>query len=462
MKEPANRFLLILAVSLFLPNPSAMAEPAPAEVSGHVLYLERIATPADARLEVVLQDISKAGAPAERLGEMIVQPAGQPPYEFRIAYDPARIDPRHTYSVSARLYDRNELLFVTDQVHQVITRGFPSTLTVRMRQVERPAPGPLGELPAHFAGRLPCADCPGIETRIDLLPDNIFLLRENYLDRDGGPFYDIGRYLISSGHEQLILYGGREAPLRYAISSPDSLRLLDRDGGHIESELDYSLSRQSDLPLLEPRLLLGGEYRYMADAGRFRECLTGLDMPVAAEGDNRAIQEAYIEAREEPGQELRISLEGRIEQRLPMEGTEPVPTLVPERFVGIWPGLDCPEPVSAATLENTYWRLVLVEGSGIERFDNQREPHLIFRETGELAGSDGCNRLIGRYQARGGSIEFSSLAATRMLCSHGMEQAQVIHDALELARHFRIIGPQLEVLGEDEDLLMRLEAVALD
>lgn len=433
-----------------------------AEVNGKALYFERIAAPPNARLEVVLEDISKAGAPAERLGEMIVEPAGQPPYEFRIEYDPAQIDPRHTYSVSARLYDGAELLFVTDEVHQVITRGFPSTVTLRMRQVERPAPHPLGELPANFAGTLPCADCPGIETRLDLLSDSVFLLRENYLDRDGGPFYDIGRYRIASGHEQLVLYGGREAPMRFAISGPDSLRLLDRDGGHIESELDYSLSRQPGLPLLEPRLLLRGEYRYMADAGRFRECLTGLDMPVAAVDDNRALEEAYIAAREEPGQTLMVSLEGRIAQRPPMEGPHSVPTLVPERFIGIWPDLGCPEPVNAATLENTYWRLVLLDGSGIERFDNQREPHLIFRESGELAGSDGCNRMIGQYRASGRSIEFSHLAATRMMCAQGMEQAQDFRDALELARHFRIIGNQLEVLDADEKLLMRLEAVALD
>ncbi|MBS3746290.1 MAG: YbaY family lipoprotein [Wenzhouxiangellaceae bacterium] len=433
-----------------------------AEVSGEAVYFERIAAPPDARLEVVLEDISRPGMSAERLGEMIVEQAGQPPYEFRIEYDPAQIDPRHTYRVAARLYDGDELLFVTDTVHQVITRGFPNTVDVRMRRVERPRRHPLGDFPAQFAGTLPCADCPGIDFRLDLLADGVYLLRQTYQDRDGGPFYDVGRYLVTSRRDRIALHGGREAPMRFAISDSDTLRMLNRDGGRIESELDYSLSRQPELPLLEPRLLLRGEYRYLAGAGRFRECLTGLDMPVAAEADNRALEAAYLEARDTPGEPLLVSLEGQIAQRQPMEGPGPVPTLVPERFIGISPDLDCPSPVSAATLENTYWRLIQLNSSAIERFPNQREPHLILRESGELAGSDGCNRLIGRFEASGRSIGFSGLAATRMMCAEGMDQAQAFRDTLELASHFRIVGNQMEVLDEDENLLMRFEAVAFD
>jgi copper homeostasis protein (lipoprotein) len=323
------------------------------------------------------------------------------------------------------------------------------------------APNPLGELPAAFSGTLPCGGCPGIDIQLHLLDSGVYFLRETYRDRAGGPLHDIGRFLITSDGVQLSLHGGREAPVRYAITSPDTLRLLNQDGGRIQSELNPDLARQPGLPLLEPRLLMAGTYRYLAGVGRFHECLTGLEMPVAAEADNRALEQAYLAQREGDGQPLLVSLEGRIAQRMPMEGPGPVPTLVPERFIGIWPGQACPPQVSAATLENTYWRLVLLGSSGVERFSDQREPHLVLREQGEVAGADGCNRLIGRYLASGSSIEFSSLAATRMSCPQGMAQADAFRNTLERASRARVIGNHLEVLDEDELLLMRFEAVAL-
>ena len=432
-----------------------------AEVSGEAIYLERIAAPANARLEVVLYDVSRAGAPAIRLGETVVENAGQPPYAFRIQYDPAQIDPRHTYSVAARLYDGDRLLFVTDEVHQVITRGFPSTATLRMRRVESTPAHPLGELPATFTGTLPCASCPGIDYHLNLLDDGVYFLRQAYQDREGGPFDDIGRYLLSSDGDQLTFYGGREAPLRLAILAPDTLRLLDRDGGHIESELNYNLSRQPELQPLEPRLLLGGMYRYMAGAGRFRECLTGLDMPVATEADNRALEEAYLAVREQPGEEMRASLEGRIAQRMPMEGPGPVLTFVPERFIGVSPELKCPPAIQLADFKNTYWRASLLDTEAVQRAQNQPEPNLVFHEDGRLAGSDGCNRIIGSYEEERGTLAFSGLATTRKACPEGMQQASRFLQALEEVSQYQIIGHHMEMRDESGKLRLRFEAVAL-
>lgn len=439
---------------------STVPEAELAQVTGEALYRERIAAPPGARLEVVLEDISIADAPAVRLGQQVKEDAGQPPYAFSIDYDPAEIDPRHSYRVAARLYDGEELLFVTDQIYPVLTRDAPSSVRLIMKRV-RPAPAqPLGSLPATFSGTLPCADCPGIDMQLNLLENGVFFLRQSYQDR-GGPFDDLGRYLLSSHGDQISLHGGREAPLRFALSAPDKLTLLDRDGGAIDSELNYSLTRQPSPQPLEPRGLLGGKYRYMADAGRFRECRTGLDLPVATEGDNAALESAYLEARETPGEALLVSLEGRIMKRMPMEGPDPVWTLVPERFVGVSPGQDCPEPVRLADLRNSYWRLTLIDDTAVMRAQNQREPHLVFREDGRLSGSDGCNRLSADYEVDGKRMKFGAVAATRMACPEGMEQAQKLHAALEQVAGYRIIGRHLELLDRDEKLRLRFEAVAL-
>jgi copper homeostasis protein (lipoprotein) len=320
---------------------------------------------------------------------------------------------------------------------------------------------PLGKLPATFAGTPPCADCPGIDMHLNLLADGVYFLRETYQDRDDGSFDDIGRYLLSSHYDQLTLYGGREAPLRFALSTPDTLTMLNRDGGHIDSELNYTLVRQPQLQTLEPHGFMAGQYSYMADAGRFLECQTGLNMPVATEADNRALEEAYLAAREEPGERVLISLEGRIVERMPMEGPGPVWTLVPERVIGVWPGQSCPEPIRLAELENTYWRITLLDATYVERAPDQREPHLVFHAEGRLAGSDGCNRLVGSYGVDGMSIDFAGLATTRMACPEGMAQAERFRTVLAEVAGYRIIGQHLEMLDEQNRLRLRAEAVAL-
>ena len=56
----------------------------------------------------------------------------------------------------------------------------------------------------------------------------------------------------------------------------------------------------------------------------------GLRMPVAQEGDNAALEAAYSKARQMAGAPLLAVVEGRVEDRLPMEGNLERPTLIVE------------------------------------------------------------------------------------------------------------------------------------
>lgn len=443
-----------------------------AKVSGEAFYMERMAVPPDARLDVVLEDISRADAPAEKIASVSIQEVGQPPYPFTIEYDPEQIDPRHTYRLAARLYDGEKLLFRTDEVHQVITRGFPSEATLRMRRVVNDStPSSTEDLPATFIGSfpatytdtLPCEDCLRMDVHLNFLPGGAYILSEAYQGSDAEASFDIGRYLLSSDGRQLTLHGGREAPRRFERIDQDELRifLLDRKGQRIEAGPEESLIRQADFMPLEPQLLLGGEYRYMAGAGRFKECLTGLDMPVASEGDNRALEEAYLAAQQEPGDAMKVSLEGRLVERMPVEGDEPVRTLVPERFIGVWPDQSCPPLTQRVAFKNTYWRLTLLGSEGVQREDNQREPHLVFNQDGRVSGADGCNNLTGAYTRDDASLTFSQLATTRKACVEGMRQAQTFLDTMATITSYQVIGNHLEMRDASGQLQLRFESVAL-
>jgi uncharacterized lipoprotein YbaY/heat shock protein HslJ len=92
-------------------------------VSGSATYRERMALPPGAVLEVSLQDVSQADAPAVELGSVRVEDPGNPPFEFEIPYDHGAIDERLSYSVRATIRVDDTLLFTTDTHYPVLTRG---------------------------------------------------------------------------------------------------------------------------------------------------------------------------------------------------------------------------------------------------------------------------------------------------------------------------------------------------
>jgi len=116
-------FLIPLAAALAgcetAPREDAAARPAPAglvTLSGTAFYRERIALPPDALLTVRVSDVSRMDAPAPVIAETRVAAKGrQVPLAFSLNYDPARIDSRGRYAVSARITDgAGRLIWITD------------------------------------------------------------------------------------------------------------------------------------------------------------------------------------------------------------------------------------------------------------------------------------------------------------------------------------------------------------
>ncbi|NWF81886.1 MAG: YbaY family lipoprotein [Chloroflexi bacterium] len=113
------------------------AQSVPASVvDGTVTYLQRIALPPEAVIQVQLVDVSRADAPAIVLATSSFQAGGrQVPFPFALPYDPARIDERYTYAVQARITLNGQLRFIATERYAVITRGNPTTVEVIVRPV---------------------------------------------------------------------------------------------------------------------------------------------------------------------------------------------------------------------------------------------------------------------------------------------------------------------------------------
>ena len=85
----------------------------------------------DAVLRVSLRDTSYADAAAELIAEQVITNPGQVPIEFNVEYDPDDLDPRNTYSISARIIEAGDrLAFINDTAYDVITGGNPSRVNM--------------------------------------------------------------------------------------------------------------------------------------------------------------------------------------------------------------------------------------------------------------------------------------------------------------------------------------------
>lgn len=187
------------------------------------------------------------------------------------------------------------------------------------------------ELPASFSGTLPCADCEGISYHLNLLPNNVFYLSTEYRGKkeEKNRFDDIGKY--TSKHNVLTLKGGHETSLFFAIQSRNTLRKLDISGKPINSKLNYILKRDTVFQAVQPRLFMSGMYSYMADAGMFKNCITGQTYSVAMQGDNLELERSYLDAQHIANVPVMALVEGEIIQRPNMEGN--LSTLIVHKFL---------------------------------------------------------------------------------------------------------------------------------
>lgn len=313
----------------------------------------------------------------------------------------------------------------------------------------------------RYAGVLPCADCAGIETRLDLDADGSFSLRESYRGRSAAPFDDSGRWAMSSDGRTLVLRAGSDLPRYFAVTDDATLEKLDLEGQPIASSLDYRLRRDDALAPLLPRVASAGVFQYMADAASFTECRSGRRLPVAMAEAYGALEKAYVAARRTPGEGLMIQLRGRVE--LQHSGDDgPRPSLVVESFDGFGSENACPVVEVNAPFVATRWRLARLGDTPVALTETPNQPHLVFDARGRVIGATGCNRLVARYERKDAGLRIESAISTRMACAQGMEIEQQMLAALDGVRNWRLAGAVLELGDESGRLLGRFVAEAVE
>jgi uncharacterized lipoprotein YbaY len=136
LRFPLSAPLIAVGLMAFALTPAWAAQEL---ITGTATYRERIALPPDAVFEAIIEEVSRADAPAVEIARTRIESPGQPPIAFSIAYDPAAIDERLTYAVRTRVLLGERLMFISDTVHRVLTRGATREIAVMMRTAPAPA-----------------------------------------------------------------------------------------------------------------------------------------------------------------------------------------------------------------------------------------------------------------------------------------------------------------------------------
>lgn len=124
--------LLLVAGCQSGPSPKAVDTPAePAVIQGQAYYLERMALPPGAMLEVRLIAEPKDAMPSTVALQQFSGLSG-PPFTFALPYDPARIQAGMHYALRASLRDANgHLVFYTGSRVEV-TPGQQGVVELRL------------------------------------------------------------------------------------------------------------------------------------------------------------------------------------------------------------------------------------------------------------------------------------------------------------------------------------------
>lgn len=468
-----TRFVSALAVTAV-----ALATPVTAvaqsdRVSGTVTYRERIALPPTAVVEVMLQDVSRADAPALVLASARFERPGQVPIRFDLGYNRRSIDPARRYAVRAEISDGKRVLFHSAEPVLVLTQGHDAIADLVLVRVPSAAPEPerpeapplpahpLTNLPATFIGQMPCDDCPGVRYHLNLFPDDSFALKMTTLGRADGVADIVGTWALSSDRRMLVLASNRgtDAEMRvFAAPGGGVLRAVSDEGTPSRSRAASELRRASQFQPMTIRAAFRGAYVSTEAGQTFVECATGQRWPVAGDMSIRTdLENGYRKARSGAGAAVLVELEGRVTP--PGTGGTRAATFVPERIVRWLPKERCAPRFVSAPLARTEWRLTHLGGTEVPVVtDRRREPAIVFDDASEtFSGSSGCNRLIGHYIAENATLQLEP-GGTLTACRTEAQTEVAMLAAVKNTRTYRITGRVLEFFDETGARLARFEA----
>lgn len=397
------RFLPAVLVAVLAAAAAGLAQPAGArEISGSLVYLQRIALPPDANVVIELRDAAGTVAAQSRTATM----GAQVPLAFRIdAPDDTDLTLRAAIFVGGR----------PAWVGQPVTAAAGSRAEV------------TGEVPlaAHVPFGTEILDCAPVTFGVETGPAGALLRfgpRVVYLAADpagAGTGYGDGagiRLDLAGSDWTVRLDGATFGPCRFAMPDPKPWRA----GGNEPSW----------------HVTVAGGQLSLARLGT-EGTVTGKVSGAVIEGDTRRFDIAGT------GLSLNITEAVCLDSMTGMPHPQSV-TLIEggEMLTGC--GGD-----PATLLRGPEWRMTSLDGAAVPQ---SAEITLRFDAGGRVAGQSACNRYTGSYALSGELLSFGPAAATRMACPDPlMALEREFHAMLSRVTRFDIgAGGTLRLVAGDE------------
>ena len=112
---------------------------------------------------------------------------------------------------------------------------------------------------------------------------------------------------------------------------------------------------------------------------------------------------------------------------------------------------------NVAKLQYRTWHLSSIPKHTIKAPTSQL-PALEFTPDGTLTGSDGCNRLIGRYQAGASLFRIGQITASQRACLYGDGTTEKFNNSLDQVQKYQSFGSTLKLLDQHGNVLMEFYA----
>ncbi|WP_019614053.1 META domain-containing protein [Psychromonas ossibalaenae] len=116
-----------------------------------------------------------------------------------------------------------------------------------------------------------------------------------------------------------------------------------------------------------------------------------------------------------------------------------------------------------AGFENTYWKLIELNGSPVVTKENAKDINMTFSSEEQMAqGFSGCNGFSGGYQLNGNQITFSPFMSTMMACPD-MDKTEIpFLKTLADTELYEINGKILSLVDAQSQVIMRFKAASED
>ena len=137
-------------------------------------------------------------------------------------------------------------------------------------------------LPGVYGGEFPCPNCDAIAATLWLRHDDRFFLKQTYLGGESGAGYPVKASQTST--YTLGRWRWDEQAAQIVLEAPGQLRLSRIDEQSLQlqsaSTAEHLLTRDAAAPPFSDRVRLDGESAIVDGNGVFKECLTGLSVPI--------------------------------------------------------------------------------------------------------------------------------------------------------------------------------------